>query len=369
MPCHRGTLVALGILLSLTPPAIAQPMPLTDLYGDPLPDGAIGRLGTARLRHSAFVRATTFLPDGTTLASVDDHGMVCLWDLATGKERTHYRIKPASAAVTTFSPDGRLVACSNGHEFRLYDLATGKLLHEHGATPKNHVPADFEQAHSRPLLGFSGDSRTMATASADRTKVHLWEVSTGKALRTLDVNDLLDFTLSPDGKLLAASGFGGKLSGAVWDISTGKRLYGFPFFQPVFAPDGKTLAAVSANGKQLVLCDAVTGKQLHAFGFLGAFRCLAFAPDGKTLAALDGKGRAKVRLWDVNTYAAVSTHKADPVPERRSARLTVRRAGCRVGRPGRHRRGESVPRRLDVGAGPEASRPVPQRPAGRSHTQ
>jgi WD40 repeat protein len=56
--------------------------PTTDLCGDPLPPGAIARMGTVRLRHENYVTSVAFSPDGKTLASGNANTTILIWDVA-----------------------------------------------------------------------------------------------------------------------------------------------------------------------------------------------------------------------------------------------------------------------------------------------
>ena len=95
---RRSFLLGMGLLLSFGSSGNTQP-PLrpsrassppsalrTDQYGDPLPDGAIARLGTVRLRHAARVREMEFVANGRLLASLGDDCICHLWDSTTGRE-------------------------------------------------------------------------------------------------------------------------------------------------------------------------------------------------------------------------------------------------------------------------------------------
>ena len=78
-----------------TKPATAEKAtpPRLDCFGDPLPTGAIARLGTVRFRHNGTIDCFTFSPDGKTIAS-SSGGTTHLWEVATGREV--WRVEPRS---------------------------------------------------------------------------------------------------------------------------------------------------------------------------------------------------------------------------------------------------------------------------------
>jgi WD40 repeat protein len=105
--------------------------------------------------------------------------------------------------------------------------------------------------------------------------------------------------LSPDGKVAASAG------GAVvhlWDLETGRELRSLAT-EPsscialAFSPDGKILAAGLARG-HLLLWDVATGTTLLRWaGHLQEIRALGFQQGGKTLVSVGAEGL--VRRWDV----------------------------------------------------------------------
>src|SRR6516225_12211195 len=90
----RISWIVVGSLLLAAGPVRGQPAepkkPLVDLYGDPLPAGAIARLGTLRLRNvdDFYLRdqpSLAWTPDGRFLVS-GGGGRAVVWDAETGKE-------------------------------------------------------------------------------------------------------------------------------------------------------------------------------------------------------------------------------------------------------------------------------------------
>jgi len=263
----------------------------------------------------------SFSADGRTISTA---GLT--WDVATGRE-----IEPKAqprARQFVASPDEQTVAALEGDADTGLPLvvrdAGGRLLH------RLALPADKGIGPELGGMALSPDGRLLALAvlsdearSSDTPSdtVRLWDVTTGKLLRTFcpsgHVPDHVLF--SPDGALLATSGSFGNPP-QLWDVSTGRQLHQFAehmdrrghwvLANPVaFSPDG-SLLALGGTENAVVVVEAVTGGVVRVLrGHSGLVLTLAFTPDGRTLVS--GAADATVLAWPVAPAGAAQQWNAD----------------------------------------------------------
>src|SRR5436853_413370 len=81
-------------------------------YREPLPPGALLRLGSSHLRAEGELTALALSPDRKLLAGSDADGVVYLWNRATGK-RLHRLNAKVPGGGLAFSPDGKRLAALN----------------------------------------------------------------------------------------------------------------------------------------------------------------------------------------------------------------------------------------------------------------
>jgi WD40 repeat protein len=141
----------------------------------------------------------------------------------------------------------------------------------------------------------------LATASDDQT-ARIWEVTSGRELRTLDQFQyrVARVLFSPDSGLLAVAEHDEDVKAAtsLWDPLTGQRQGSLDQqFLLTFSPDGRTMVT-SGESRRVHFWDAETREDLGSFATDRYHtRAAAFDPNGTVLAtdsAYDG-----VRLWDV----------------------------------------------------------------------
>jgi WD40 repeat protein len=262
----------------------------TDRYGDPLPNGAVARLGAVRWRHPRMARALVFSPDDKILASVCWDTAI-LWDAATGKELRRLPTAPLGRfGGPDFTPDGKsLVLQEKSGDVSFWDVATGKL--------HRRFPGTREVD---PVLRVSPDGKVLAV-SADYGAVNLLDATNGQVLHQLGGKGpppVYSLAFSPDGKLIV---LGPSLQ--LWDVDTGRLVRAIEkaenlfLYASAFSPDGKVHA--SGGDDFILLSDVATGKEIGRLLKMARSWMLDFTPDGKTLVSAGSDG--KVRIWDLET--------------------------------------------------------------------
>ena len=119
-----------AVPLRAEPSESARPKPhLVDLYGDPLPEGAVARLGSVRLRHVGL-QDFTLLPNGRTAVTVGRDATVRWWDLATGRQTQSVRLPDESSYPSrlAISPDGKAVAINSWENTWVCEAETGRRV-------------------------------------------------------------------------------------------------------------------------------------------------------------------------------------------------------------------------------------------------
>src|SRR5262249_55456051 len=101
--------------------------PWVDAFGDPLPRGAVARLGTMRFRHLGC-HAFAFSPSGDTLVSIGADA-VQVWDAKTGRVIRSFPVENSFSGKQLSLPVARdVVVAVKADRLVVHDSKTGKEL-------------------------------------------------------------------------------------------------------------------------------------------------------------------------------------------------------------------------------------------------
>lgn len=317
-------------------PMAKSPPARVDVLGDPLPEGALLRLGTARFKHPNSAGALALSPDGKVVVTIGDHWLIA-WEADTGKEiwrqpeaaRYQFSGNYAAERPLAISADGKyLVTPGHVDAFAVWDIRTGRHRLVSFGVPRA-LPARQAGAMSNVrAVDIAPDGKSVAIgcpegvllAAMDGT-TRKWVLNSGSGKR--DAQDRLlshgDYSFarfSPNGKTLAVVTSDMPKSLRLCDandLTERKRIDLTAYLvQMAFSPDGKKIA-VTERDNAVRVYDAQSGKRLHSWvvkltnPYENYTSAVEFSPDGKLVAA--GATDHVIYLWDTTTGKEVGQLK------------------------------------------------------------
>ena len=276
--------------------------------------------------HTSRTGKVVFSPDGRTLAT-GLNSKILLWNTATGKLLKTFKIEDGVVKALRIIDDGKTLRCDYyDGSVRLWDITTG-------------VKKDFRPAPPRGLRGIprynmmgqevaaadlylnNVDNKGIFAVGEIDGKIRLDDAMTGQHLKTLQdhKNRISKLVFSPDGTLLVSGAYN-QAPLRLWDVTTGKLLKTLTKDLDIhrhilnFSKDGKTLACSAtmpkAGSRKIELWDVAT-KTLRTTLLITKLDSkigqLAFSPDSKTVAGVSGND--KIQIWDVNTGEELSSFR------------------------------------------------------------
>ena len=171
-----------------------------------------------------------------------------LLDWRTGEQVFLFRRPSGEGAFwsTTFGPDGRQLAFTDGSRARVFDLPTQKILFRQ----RPEAPGDEFSS-----VAFAGEGRNVLTSRG--SVITYWNVKTGKAVEHVQVaaEEVTCLRVSPDGRLVAGVGRDNRIH--VWEVASGEAVMVFTGHRGrvagvYFSPDGRHLLSASSDTTAII---------------------------------------------------------------------------------------------------------------------
>jgi eukaryotic-like serine/threonine-protein kinase len=246
-----------------------------------------------------------FSADGQFLAAVLGPDIVEVWSM--GEQRLLREIKLAGGGafpVAVLPRSNHLLTRSfRDNSFHEWDMVSGDEVRNWRNGPRPAMPSTF--AFSLDERWFVGADHNGLGWIRDMAANREWSVD-------FDLKQLSDLVVSPDSRLLAAVGGGGK--GGLWETQSTRRIATFRGFvlgmtAAAFSPNGKRLAIGSSGDEAVKLWDVDGVHELLTLRGEGSlFLSVAFSPDGNTLAAANASGT--LHIWHPPSAAEIEEAEA-----------------------------------------------------------
>ncbi len=242
-------------------------------------------------------KVIAFTPDGNRLAFGAIKN-VYLWDMKQPPVELGTHEEPVNSIL--FSPDGQILVSGSGKDLRIWNISNSQLM-----TVLDRKTTIGYSYH----LAISPDGKLLAY-SVDPGDISLYDLQKQMVVSVLPVDvtgimdNVLSLNFSPNGKYLAA----GSLNYAVniWEVASGKKIktldHGGSLIRSIFSPDGATLVTCGSFSVKLWnTSDWAIRREIHVLGG----NDIAFTPDGSEL--IISSDYEPLSFWDPKNGERIRT--------------------------------------------------------------
>jgi WD40 repeat protein len=249
--------------------------------------------------HRDSINSLAITPDGSRLITGSSDSTAKIWDIATGT-LLHTLIGHTSGiSSVVITPDGsRVITGSWNHSAKIWDIQTGALLH----TLTGHTAEIISVA-------ITPNGSRVITGSWDHS-AKIWDVATGTLLHTLigHTSEVNTVAIMPDdSRVITASRDN---TAKIWDIATGALLHTLVSNSWIVAtaitPDCSRVITTELLDRSAKVWDVATGSLLHILtGHTMPIISIAITLDGSRVITSSWDHTAKI--WDIQTGAPLHT--------------------------------------------------------------
>ena len=230
-------------------------------------------------------------------------GVVCLWDVKTGKRLFKLDNDFDVTISADVSSDRKYIATGSSDKLiKIYSAEDGSLIHN-------------MKQHSEWITHMSFSPDAVLLATGDRNgHIHVWEVDSGQKMYSLmhHKKDITQLSWRADSNLLASSSEDGEV--VVWNMMNGKQ-------QKRWRPHstGSTGVMFTNNGS-VITCGRDNTVRFHDTAFRQkksmkvsnariTLRAVS-TPDSKYAVSADING--KLKLWDIDKQKEINVNQSNP---------------------------------------------------------
>jgi WD40 repeat protein len=263
-------------------------------------DVAAGKLTKSLEGHASWIGSLLVTPDGTRAITAGGDSIIRIWDLKTGRQADVLEGHVQSVRSLAISADGRYLVSGGGDKScRLWDLTTRKEIKKFGEGKEAIESVAIAPDGSRILAG------------NEYGTINVYDAKSGNSVAKFDkhgVAVVYAITVTKDGKTAISGARDKEIQ--VWEVATGKLLktlsgHAEQVYQVVLSADEKQVLSASYD-KTIRIWDLGSGKELKKYeGHSDGVQGVCYSPDGRMI--FSASWDKTIRRWRVPPMLSGST--------------------------------------------------------------